>query len=176
MTDFLKSAFGYFGSNVVSQDNDFVGQNVELGDQKLRVKRVIAEGSCYGFVLALVIWCFLLELYIINRDSMWNRMVLPESFLCFRRICLRFCRARFENWKRLCLESTCLTFTCRLVFAHAHLLRKFRVKSRGIEEFMEFNTPLFHNNHNLECFLTCSVFLTKFMLSTTGVFKNIYLN
>lgn len=56
MTDFLKSAFGYFGSNVVSQDNDFVGQNVELGDQKLRVKRVIAEGSCFGcigFVLSL---------------------------------------------------------------------------------------------------------------------------
>ena len=45
MADFFKSAFGYLGNSGVSQDNDFVGQYVELGDQKLRVKRVIAEGK-----------------------------------------------------------------------------------------------------------------------------------
>ena len=53
MTDFFKSAFGYLGGGgglggaggAMSQDNDFVGQCVELGDQKLRVKRVIAEGK-----------------------------------------------------------------------------------------------------------------------------------
>ena len=54
MTDFFKSAFGYLGGGggglggaggAVSQDNDFVGQCVELGEQKLRVKRVIAEGE-----------------------------------------------------------------------------------------------------------------------------------
>ena len=44
MADFFKSAFGYLGNSGVSQDNDFVGQYVELGDQKLRVKKVIAEG------------------------------------------------------------------------------------------------------------------------------------
>ena len=45
MSDFFKSAFNYLGGASVSQDNDFVGQVVELGSQKLRVKRVIAEGK-----------------------------------------------------------------------------------------------------------------------------------
>ena len=45
MTDFFKSAFSYIGGTGVSQDNDFVGQTVELGNQKLRVKKVIAEGT-----------------------------------------------------------------------------------------------------------------------------------
>ena len=45
MTDFFKSAFNIIGGSGVSQDNDFVGQTVELGNQKLRVKRVIAEGG-----------------------------------------------------------------------------------------------------------------------------------
>ena len=44
MADFFKSALGYLGNPGVSQDNDFVGQYVELGDQKLRVKKVLAEG------------------------------------------------------------------------------------------------------------------------------------
>lgn len=48
MSEFLKSAMGYFnngtnggGSGV---DNDFVGQIVEFAHIKLRIKRVIAEG------------------------------------------------------------------------------------------------------------------------------------
>lgn len=45
MADFFKSALGYLGNSGVSQDNDFVGQYVELGDQKLRVRKVIAEGT-----------------------------------------------------------------------------------------------------------------------------------
>ena len=45
MSDFFKSAFGILGSGGGGTDNDFVGQNVELGEQKLRVKRVIAEGK-----------------------------------------------------------------------------------------------------------------------------------
>ena len=46
MSYLLKSALGYLGGAAanVGQDNDFVGQYVELGPQKLRVKRVIAEG------------------------------------------------------------------------------------------------------------------------------------
>ena len=44
MADFFNKALGYFGSGGTGQDNDFVGQYVELGDQKLRVRRVIAEG------------------------------------------------------------------------------------------------------------------------------------
>jgi len=46
MSYFLKSALGYLGGAVatVGQENDFVGQYVELGPQKLRVRRVIAEG------------------------------------------------------------------------------------------------------------------------------------
>eukprot|EP00106_Octopus_bimaculoides_P013233 XP_014780675.1 PREDICTED: cyclin-G-associated kinase-like [Octopus bimaculoides] len=50
MADFLKSAFGYLsGSTPGREDNDFVGQSVELGQQKLRVKSVIAEGG-FAFV------------------------------------------------------------------------------------------------------------------------------
>jgi len=47
MTDFFKSALGYLGT-ATGQDNEFVGQSVELGEQKLRVKRVIAEGTTAG--------------------------------------------------------------------------------------------------------------------------------
>ncbi|XP_060080705.1 cyclin-G-associated kinase-like [Ylistrum balloti] len=50
MADFFKSALGYIsGSGTGGTDNDFVGQQVELGDQKLRVRRVIAEGG-FAFV------------------------------------------------------------------------------------------------------------------------------
>lgn len=45
MSEFLKSAMGYFNANALNAiDNDFVGQIVEVGTVKLRVKRVIAEG------------------------------------------------------------------------------------------------------------------------------------
>ena len=49
MADFFRSAFDYLNSVSIntSQDNDFVGQYVELGTQKLRVKSVIAEGKIY---------------------------------------------------------------------------------------------------------------------------------
>lgn len=46
MSDLFKSAIGYFSnSNTGAVDNDFVGQEVEIGNVKLRVKRVIAEGK-----------------------------------------------------------------------------------------------------------------------------------
>lgn len=43
----FKSAMGYFSSSGAngSNDNDFVGQFVEIGNMKLRVKKVIAEGK-----------------------------------------------------------------------------------------------------------------------------------
>ena len=47
MSDLFKSAMGYFNTVPTinaSSDNDFVGQIVEVGAVKLRVKRVIAEG------------------------------------------------------------------------------------------------------------------------------------
>ncbi|XP_028159920.1 cyclin-G-associated kinase-like [Ostrinia furnacalis] len=47
----FKSAMGYFSSGGAngSNDNDFVGQFVEIGNMKLRVKKVIAEGG-FAFV------------------------------------------------------------------------------------------------------------------------------
>lgn len=47
MSDFLKSAMNYFnaGPSVGGQDNEFVGQIVEISNVKLRIKRVIAEGG-----------------------------------------------------------------------------------------------------------------------------------
>ena len=44
MADFFKSALGYISNTGPKDGNDFVGQYVELGTQKLRVKRLIAEG------------------------------------------------------------------------------------------------------------------------------------
>ncbi|KAK6634789.1 hypothetical protein RUM44_000036 [Polyplax serrata] len=54
MSDLLKSAFGYFNSsnNLTDSNNDFVGQIVEIGNVKLIVKRVIAEG---GFAIVYVV-------------------------------------------------------------------------------------------------------------------------
>ncbi|GIY30345.1 cyclin-G-associated kinase [Caerostris extrusa] len=49
MSDLFKSAFGYFSSNIPKEEHEFVGQIVELEKQKLRVKRVIAEGG-FGYV------------------------------------------------------------------------------------------------------------------------------
>lgn len=45
MADFFKSALGILGGGQARDGNDFVGQYVELGNQKLRVKRLIAEGG-----------------------------------------------------------------------------------------------------------------------------------
>lgn len=54
MTDFFKSALGSLISGATGQqDNDFVGQTCELGNQKLRVKKLIAEGD-YPFIIAVV--------------------------------------------------------------------------------------------------------------------------
>lgn len=47
MSEIFKSALGYFGGvsgGGNERGNDFVGQNIEMGEQKLRVKSVIAEG------------------------------------------------------------------------------------------------------------------------------------
>ena len=45
MSDLFRSALGYLATNGSSNDNDFVGQEVEVGGIKLRVKKVIAEGK-----------------------------------------------------------------------------------------------------------------------------------
>ncbi|GFR69406.1 cyclin G-associated kinase, partial [Elysia marginata] len=52
MTDFFKSALGgIIGTGQSREGNSFVGELVELGNQKLRVKRLVAEG---GFALVFV--------------------------------------------------------------------------------------------------------------------------
>lgn len=48
MSDLFRSAFGILGGQS-DRGNEFVGQQVELGDTKLRVRRVIAEGG-FAFV------------------------------------------------------------------------------------------------------------------------------
>lgn len=46
MSDLFKSAFGYFSSSSSAGiNNELVGQLVEVGSVKLRVKKVIAEGN-----------------------------------------------------------------------------------------------------------------------------------
>ena len=41
----LQSAFDFLSGSATRDDNDFVGHTVELGDLRLGVKRVIAEGE-----------------------------------------------------------------------------------------------------------------------------------
>lgn len=46
MSDLFKSAFGYFSSSSAGgQGNELLGQVVEIGNVKLRVKKVVAEGK-----------------------------------------------------------------------------------------------------------------------------------
>jgi hypothetical protein len=45
MSDLFKSAIGYFSSsNTSGAENELIGQTVEVGSVKLRVKKAIAEG------------------------------------------------------------------------------------------------------------------------------------
>lgn len=47
MSDLFKSAFEYFSASSVSQysDNSFVGQVIEVSNVKLKIKKVISEGT-----------------------------------------------------------------------------------------------------------------------------------
>lgn len=45
MSDIFKSALDYFSSSFSAEDNDYVGSNVELGNVKLKIKRLVAEGE-----------------------------------------------------------------------------------------------------------------------------------
>jgi hypothetical protein len=44
MSDFFKSAINYFNVAPGGQENDYVGQVVEVATFKLKIRRVIAEG------------------------------------------------------------------------------------------------------------------------------------
>ena len=57
MTDFFKNALGMFGTAGAKEDNEFVGQLVEVGSQRLRIKRVIAEGESHTQSVELVTVC-----------------------------------------------------------------------------------------------------------------------
>lgn len=46
MSEIFKSALDYFSSSFSAEDNDYVGSNVELGNVKLKIKRLVAEGKC----------------------------------------------------------------------------------------------------------------------------------
>lgn len=52
MSDIFKSALDYFSSSFSAEDNDYVGSNVELGNVKLKIKRLVAEGKTSIFVLS----------------------------------------------------------------------------------------------------------------------------
>lgn len=45
MTDLFRSALGYLSGGQNERGSEFVGQLVELGKMKLKVKRIIAEGE-----------------------------------------------------------------------------------------------------------------------------------
>jgi hypothetical protein len=70
MTDFFKSAFGIIsGGGPGVSENDFVGQIVELGNQKLRVKKVIASGYIRKLYLPLTL---LYDFQTVLITSLWS--------------------------------------------------------------------------------------------------------
>lgn len=54
MSDIFKSALDYFSSSFSAEDNDYVGSNVELGNVKLKIKRLVAEGESQNFTTAVL--------------------------------------------------------------------------------------------------------------------------
>lgn len=52
MSDIFKSALDYFSSSFSAEDNDYVGSNVELGNVKLKIKRLVAEGKTSIFIFS----------------------------------------------------------------------------------------------------------------------------
>lgn len=51
MSDLFKSAFNYFSAPSNEQsDNSFVGQIIEISNVKLKIKKVIAEGTVFWFI------------------------------------------------------------------------------------------------------------------------------
>lgn len=64
MTEFFKSAFGMFGQNAaagtanaatgppISSNNDFIGQSIQIGNMRLRVTKMLAEG---GYAIVYVV-------------------------------------------------------------------------------------------------------------------------
>ena len=45
MADFLRNLWSGAPS---SNDNEFIGQVLDVGNNKYRIKRLIAEGNCFG--------------------------------------------------------------------------------------------------------------------------------
>lgn len=54
MSDIFKSALDYFSNSFSAEDNDYVGSNVELGNVKLKIKRLVAEGKIKHYRTAVV--------------------------------------------------------------------------------------------------------------------------
>lgn len=87
MSDLLKSAIGYFNAGASptnGSDNDFVGQIVEVGSVKLRVKRVIAEGWC----IFLCSCFFLLLSFLLSSD---HKCLLNGVVVAAVAKCIPFC-------------------------------------------------------------------------------------
>jgi len=78
MSDIFKSALDYFSSSFSAEDNDYVGANVELGNVKLKIKRLIAEGKSQTLynscVLTLDIYYFTLMFKV---DLVWFLLPRP---------------------------------------------------------------------------------------------------
>ena len=100
MADFFRSALGYISNTNTKDSNDFVGQYVELGSQKLRVKRVIAEGGLCRFTK------------LFTSDCQYERTFLNVRFTickhqCFqeRRRSFSFTKMFFREWQTILCSS-----------------------------------------------------------------------
>lgn len=107
MSDLLKSAMGYFNAGPTTttttasssgSDNDFVGQIVEVGSLKLRVKRVIAEGQSLFQAFEPFELVFHCMPTIINATIMMHFWLITSHFLLY------IVHAAIETWQHLFLK------------------------------------------------------------------------
>jgi len=72
MSDIFKSALDYFSSSFSAENNDYVGSNVELGNVKLKIKRLIAEGENQNCSAVVINYTFsLIFCNIVQVDQVW---------------------------------------------------------------------------------------------------------
>lgn len=106
MTDLFRSALGYLSGGQSDRGNDFVGQLVELGKMKLKVKRVIAEGG-FAFV-------FIAEDQATGKEYALKRLLANDD----------------EKSKDILREVT----TLKKLSGHAHIVQFYSAASISKEE------------------------------------------
>lgn len=128
MSDLFKSAMGYFNTGPINtSDNEFVGQIVEVGSVKLRVKRVIAEGWCIFYATHFAFKkCHCMVLLLLLLLSVCSSFGIVCQLMCLmemalnrikqRNILLHTHRIRLYKHVHICDHAFFVSFTLNQFF------------------------------------------------------------